>query len=79
MFAELKTLKVDNYALANQQIEIIEAINKLINDKLTVMRKFYTCNLSYSSEPSLKNKTTIANILPQAGGYLLFVNLPSLN
>jgi hypothetical protein len=61
MFAETKTLRVDNYALQNQQAEIIDAIIKLTNTKIAKMREFYNCKLSYRSYPILKNEKTIAD------------------
>lgn len=62
MFLETKTLNVDSYALNNQQEEILDAIFKLINAKITTMRGFYKFNFSYRSNHNLRDKTKIAEV-----------------
>lgn len=61
MFLETKTLSVDSYALSNQKEEILEAIFKLINTKISNMRNYYKFNFSYRSDHNLRDKTKIAN------------------
>lgn len=62
MFSEIKTLKVDTQALNNQKEEIINAILKLINEKISTMRNFYKFNFSYRSDCSLRDKSKIAEV-----------------
>ena len=47
MFSEIKTLKVDNHALKNQVKEIKEAIQNLITEKVTYIRKTYNPSAWY--------------------------------
>jgi hypothetical protein len=62
MFSEIKTLRVDEQALKTQKEEILNAILKLINEKISVMRNFYKFNFSYRSDQSLRDKTKIAEV-----------------
>lgn len=61
MFTETKILKVDNYALENQQKEILDAIIKLIDEKIIYIRKTYCSKSLYRCEQNLKDKTKIAD------------------
>lgn len=59
MFSEIKTLKVDNYALEHQQAEILEAIIKVIDEKLVRIRKTYCPKALYRSEQNLQDATKL--------------------
>lgn len=61
MFSEIKTLNVDTYALQNQKEEILDAILKLINEKISSMRNFFKFHFSYRSNYNLKDKSHIAD------------------
>ena len=61
MFTEVKTLKVDNYALKNQIKDILAAITKLADEKIIHMRKTYCPKSLYRCEQNFKDTTKIAN------------------
>ena len=59
MFTEIKTLRVDNYALEKQTKEIVEAIIKTADDKINYIRKTYCPKSLYRCKQNLKDTTKI--------------------
>lgn len=60
MFAETKTLRVDNYSLEKQKKDILKAIIKGANEKLLIIRKYCPKSM-YRCNQDLKNDKKIAD------------------
>ena len=61
MFTEIKTLKVDNYALENQTKEILQAVISAADEKIKIIRKNICLKSLYRCDQNLKDETNIAD------------------